>query len=54
MLQNEEIMSKEMLEGFYFETGRFELNINSYILSLSLSCSHQDALSLTEIWPHMI
>ena len=31
MLKNEEILSKEMLDGFYFEkvTRNFELNTNS-------------------------
>ena len=39
MLKNEEILSKEMLKGFYFEmeTGSFELNINSFISCRRLS-----------------
>ena len=32
MLKNEQILSKEMLEGFYFE-----MNINSYFIFKSLS-----------------
>ena len=60
MLQNVEILSKEMLEGFYFETesGSFEMNINSSRFfsrgSLFLPSSHPDARSDTEIWHQLI
>ena len=41
MIKNEEIMSTEMLVGFYFETETrsFELNIMSYIFFISVTYS---------------
>ena len=46
MLKNEEIMSTDMLQGFYFETEtrRFELNINSYIFLMSVTYSTDTAI----------
>ena len=41
MLKNEEILSTEMQEGFYFETETrsFELNIMRYIFLMSVTYS---------------